>query len=479
MGTSRSTRRGFGQVLCEPSGRYRARFTGPDGKRRSAPSTFATRAEAERFLALAHAELLRGNVLAVIPADVTVAEYVARYLDESAPRLRPRTLDHYRATAARWILPPVGIGPDRIALAPMTLGAVSIGLVRQWHAAVIAQAHHDQSQRIQGTRRTHPARAWARAHGMTVSATGTLPTAILDAWHAAGSPAETVAVPEDAGRTGAAHAYQLLRSILAQAVRDGLIPANPAQVRGASTAPHHERRPLSPAEVTALADAVDDRYRAAVLLGAWSGLRPGELFALRRRDLDPAAATVTVTRTLHERAGHGVTFGPPKSDAGRRTVALPRTVADAIADHLDRFTPADPEDLAFTTATGKPLTAPRRSRILRPARAAISRDDVTWHHLRHTGATLAAAAGATMAELQARIGHSTARAAAIYQHASTERDRLIADRLDTLTTTGSPVVPEAGPGRGHLRLVRGGRAGGTVPEHPGPPARAMARGAGL
>jgi integrase len=66
------------------------------------------------------------------------------------------------------------------------------------------------------------------------------------------------------------------------------------------------------------------------------------------------------------------------------------------------------------------------------AKKAAGRDDLRWHDLRHTGATLAAQVGATTAELQARLGHSTTVAAQLYQHAAKDRDRLIAERLSRL-----------------------------------------------
>src|SRR5699024_1846725 len=94
---------------------------------------------------------------------------------------------------------------------------------------------------------------------------------------------------------------------------------------------------------------------------------------------------------------------------------------------------------------GGPIGSGERSRVLRPAREVIGRPDMTWHHLRHTGATLAAIAGATQAELQARIGHSSTRAAAIYQHARSERDRWIADQLDQLAAP-APAAPDPEPG---------------------------------
>src|SRR5699024_1094604 len=113
-------------------------------------------------------------------------------------------------------------------------------------------------------------------------------------------------------------------------------------------------------------------------------------------------------------------------------------------EHLEAHTGPGPEALVFTTRAGGPVRSGERSRVLRAARERIDRDDMTWHHLRHTGATLAAIAGATQAELQARIGHSSTRAAAIYQHARSERDRWIADQLDTLAAPAPP-APEPTP----------------------------------
>jgi integrase len=71
-------------------------------------------------------------------------------------------------------------------------------------------------------------------------------------------------------------------------------------------------------------------------------------------------------------------------------------------------------------------------RVFYPARDAAGRPDLRFHDLRHTGAVLAAATGATLAELMARLGHSTAGAALRYQHAAAERDKVIAEALSKL-----------------------------------------------
>lgn len=217
--------------------------------------------------------------------------------------------------------------------------------------------------------------------------------------------------------------------MLNTAVRDGVIDANPCHITKGGHVRADERRPATVQEVATIAAAMPARYRVAVLVAAWSGLRGGELFALRRGDVDTASGTIRVDRTLIEMPT-GVDFGPPKSDAGRRTATLPPAVAAALNEHLARFVPSSADALLFTTATGRPVTRAQRSALLvRPKRAA-GRHDLTWHDLRHTGMTLAAATGASLVQLQRRLGQSTARAALTYQHATDDADRLLAQALD-------------------------------------------------
>ena len=96
------------------------------------------------------------------------------------------------------------------------------------------------------------------------------------------------------GRTSIQQSYRFLHAVLATAVRDGAIPANPANIPGAGTDRAKERPVASVAQVVALIEAITPRYRAAVLLGAWCGLRRGEIIALRPQDIDLAAGTVTI-----------------------------------------------------------------------------------------------------------------------------------------------------------------------------------------
>jgi integrase len=131
-----------------------------------------------------------------------------------------------------------------------------------------------------------------------------------------------------------AKAYRLLKAICNTAVDDGLIRRNPCRIKGAGQEKSPERPVLTVSQVYALAAATDERYRALVLLAVFGSLRWGELAALRRSDIDFQARTVRISRQLSERRGGGFAFGPPKSDAGRRTVAIPSVITPDLAAHI-------------------------------------------------------------------------------------------------------------------------------------------------
>lgn len=227
----------------------------------------------------------------------------------------------------------------------------------------------------------------------------------------------------------AAKAYRLLKSILATATEDGLIPRNPCRVKGASVEKSPERPVLTVAQVYALGDAVGSRYRALILLACFCGLRWGELAGLQRADIDSTRRTVRVIRQLCEVAGQPPFFAPPKSDAGKRLVAIPPMILPDVLSHLDTVTPPGTEALLFTSPAGRPLRHTNfRRRVWLPALAA-SGVDVHFHDLRHTGNQLVAEEGANLRELMERMGHSTSRAALIYQHSTIDRQHRLADAI--------------------------------------------------
>ena len=136
---------------------------------------------------------------------------------------------------------------------------------------------------------------------------------------------------------------------------DGLIRRNPCRIKGVGQEKSAERPVLTVPPVYALAAVTDERYRVLVLLAAFISLRWGELAALRRSDIDARARTVRVTRQLNERDGGGFSFGPPKSEAGVRTVAIPELITPDLVAHIMTYARPGDDGLIFTSPSGGPL----------------------------------------------------------------------------------------------------------------------------
>jgi integrase len=232
------------------------------------------------------------------------------------------------------------------------------------------------------------------------------------------------------GDVTVAKSYRLLRTILNGATEDGRIAVNPCTIKGAGVERSAERTVATMDQVYALADAIEPRFRALVLLAAFSGLRFGELSALSRRRVDLGAGTITVNESAAELQDGTRLVGDPKTDKSRRTVNVPAQVAEVLTEHLERYVGPEADALVFTGEFGAPIRRGNFHRVWSKARdAAGVGDALHFHDLRHTGNTLAAATGASTAELMARMGHASPRAALIYQHATADRDRAIAEAL--------------------------------------------------
>lgn len=120
------------------------------------------------------------------------------------------------------------------------------------------------------------------------------------------------------------------------AVEDGIVSKNPCVIKGAGIERAPERPIATIDQVFALADTIVPRYRLAVLLATFGGLRLGELLGLTRRRIDLEAATLEVVEQLQEVVRGGYVVGPPKSDAGRRTVSLPPFMLDETSTDMRR-----------------------------------------------------------------------------------------------------------------------------------------------
>lgn len=372
--TRRRARRGFGKVRRLPSGRYQASYAGPDLSRHTAPSTFEAKIDAEHWLAVEH-RLIESQQWEP-PMRRALALQGAMTLREYAPG---------------------ALGRRRVRgepLRPRTLALYASQLER-----LVLPTFGERS--LRSISREEVVR-----------------------WYDSLGPQHP---------TQRAHAYSLLRALMGQAVNEGLIGGSPCQIPGAGRSTRQRRiEPASLQELAAIVQGMPERLRLLVLLGAWCALRYGELAELRRRDVDLERGIVSVRRAVVRVDGSDL-VGRPKSLAGVRDVAIPPHLLPAIQAHLDAHVAAGRDALLFPRpGTNVHLVHTEVTKIFAVARAAAGRPDLRLHDLRHTGAVLAAQTGATLAELMARLGHSTPGAALRYQHAAAGRDAQIAAKLSEL-----------------------------------------------
>lgn len=385
--TKRRTRRAFGEISKLPSGRYRARYWGPGtyvGQRFSAPKTFLAKVDAEAWLA-------------DVDRDIAAGTWEPPTADDRSPET-PKTLEPY---AQAW-------------LEGRAIRDTTRALYRRLLTNCIIPAFGST-----GLRNITPAKVRAWYFGMK-------------------------ATP-----TQQANAYALLKSILHDAVEDELIRVNPCKVKGGAVKTRaSEPEAITDAELAKYLEAVPEKYRMALLLAGWCALRSGEVRGLRRRDLDLTAGVVRVEQQAVRLGGKHV-ITKPKTAAGVRVVAIPVHVIPALREWLATQPVRGADGLLFTAGDGR---SPLSQQTLRDAhvvgREAIGRPGLTIHGLRHTSLTLAAQAGATVAELQARAGHTTATQALRYQHASQERDRELAARMSARSVARPVTQPAADAGEG-------------------------------
>ncbi len=275
---------------------------------------------------------------------------------------------------------------------------------------------------------------------------GKLTTSILRAWLAAlttkitrrGQPLAPASVSQ---------AYRTLNRVSAAAVDNELLGRNP--LRGVKP-PRVEVEPmrfLSHDEVATLASLIDPRYRALVLVAAYSGLRAGELTALRRKHVDLLRRMLTFVEQVQYISGRYV-VSAPKTSAGRRSVALAGVVADALDEHLRMYAEPSAEALVFPAPEGGYLRRENfRKRVWAPAVNAAGVAPLRLHDLRHTCASLSIAAGADVKVLQGMLGHASAALTLDrYGHLLPGQSRSVADRLDEMARVATPTaIAEAVP----------------------------------
>jgi integrase len=210
----------------------------------------------------------------------------------------------------------------------------------------------------------------------------------------------------------------------------GLIGRNPCRIKGAGQEKSPERPVLTLSEVFVLADAfADRRYRLLILPAVFCSLRWGELAALRRKHIDTSAGLIRIEVAVVELTNGALVTGPSKSASGIRWVSIPPFLLPDVIEHLEQFTGTADDQLVFSGPKGAQLRRSNFTRQWSKALEAAGMTGIHVHDLRHAGNTLAGEAGASLRELMDRMGHSTTRAALIYQHRTSLRDKMIADEI--------------------------------------------------
>ncbi len=416
------------------SGRYQASYIAPDGQRYNGPHTFSAKVDADGWLASQHAALVAGTWTTSTPLSSAVIS--ARAEKELVDQLSEEPVFEEYAQQ--------DVSKRRKDAQPL---------------AARTQAEY------YGYIRNH----LKDFHGRKLS---TITKEDIDEWFEAFRRTGKITMLE--------RVYTYLKGMFDAAVADENLPLvtkNPCQVKDGTSLATKARvsqtksRLVDDEELQKMVAAVDDRFRAAVLIGAWVGLRSGELRELRRKDVlitnEKGDQRITfyvrrgvtrVTKALAEeidrgaglRTGQelgedGYVVGPTKSMAGARVVAMPRSANAAIIHHLDTYVRPGPESLLFPSLTNPDyhLAPSTFYDFWYPAREAAGRPDVAFHDLRHHAATQYARAGATLKELMVRVGHSTHHAAFIYQQISQNREAELLDKMDAANQPAP--VPDTTP----------------------------------
>lgn len=405
---SKSGRGRWQAFYADPTGATRISRTGkPTPVRHNAPHTFDTRSDAEAWLTDERRLISQGTWTppAVRKAAraagrsstmPTFTDYATTWIADRRVKgrpLAPLTRDHYTDLLARYLSPTFGTLP---------IDQITPELVSGWYDS-FALAGRKRGNRAKG---------------------------------------------REAGATTKAHTYAFGRAVMNTAVgaHGPLVGAvNPFAVRGGGSSPRRRRDELATAdEVKVMLTVIREPWRALLELGLWTGLRYGEIVALRRGDVDLTRKVVRVRHSIARTKSEGVVRKDTKSEAGVRDQRIPANLVPVLRAHLKDHVGSRPSALLFPSASGQHLAPsvfygkPRKDGGdgWYAAREAAGHPSLHFHDLRATGATLLAQQGATEAEIMAWLGDSTPQAAQRYVRAARSRMDMLTDKLSDLATAG-------------------------------------------
>ena len=230
-----------------------------------------------------------------------------------------------------------------------------------------------------------------------------------------------------------------LRQALGYALKLGRVHRNVATLVDPPPLPRRERQPLTAEQARILLDELREHWLHAVyLLAIGTGMRQGEILALRWQDVDFEVSQLAVRHTLDERT---LILGEPKTESSRRVVALPSAVIDGLREHRRRqlelrFAAGQlwkELDFVFTDRFGRPLQSHRPVRALRQALADAGLPPIRFHDLRHTYATLELEAGEQLVNISKMLGHANLGITAdLYAHLTVKTQEDAARRMDRI-----------------------------------------------
>jgi integrase len=226
-------------------------------------------------------------------------------------------------------------------------------------------------------------------------------------------------------------AYRILGGIMREAVEDRLIVESPCRRVGLPRVESYERRFLTAEQVETLMIAMDARYQALVYVGAYLGLRWGELGGLKRQHLNMLKRHLTVVGSLERAGGRYRYVEETKTTSARRTILIPAFLVDLLARHLSE---APESEYVFPSRDGGHLDYGNfLKRYWHPAVQRAGLTPLTPHELRHTAAALMIDQGANPVTVQRRLGHKDVTTTLqLYGHRFPEQDDLLTGRLEEL-----------------------------------------------
>jgi integrase len=320
------------------------------------------------------------------PSKATVAEYLRDWLDSDYD-LAPKTRERYRELADLQIIPHLG---------NEVLQRLKPKRVQDWHSTLMKS----------GGKR-----------GQALSA-------------------RTVG-----------HAHRVLHRALQRAVESEVLARNAASVISPPKVEEEEVEILTEDEINVVLDKLVGHplYEIAVV-DLNTGMRRGELLALRLSDVNLDAATVRIERSLEE-TGQGLRFKPPKTKHGKRTISLPPNAVAVLREHRRKLLETrmalglgkpDADALLFGEVGGSPRRPDQLSWLWRSACKSLKLPMVSFHALRHTHASALIAAGLDVVVISRRLGHGSAHVTLrVYGHLFKRDDSAAAKAMEAAIRTRS------------------------------------------